>query len=101
MLKRTLSIILVILLILGTFFELLIFVTRDTTATDVSGGHISTDTTWSKASSPYMIKGNVIVDFGATLTIEPGVEVKFTDTYNLFIDGNLTAIGTSDRKSVV
>jgi len=42
--------------------------------TYITGGTITQDSTWTKARSPYVISGDVIVDNGATLTIEPGVE---------------------------
>ncbi|MDI6821921.1 MAG: S-layer homology domain-containing protein [Actinomycetota bacterium] len=45
-------------------------------ATEVSG-EITKDTTWTVAGSPYIVTDDVFVENGATLTIEPGVEVKF------------------------
>lgn len=42
---------------------------------DVSGV-ISTNTTWSNTSEPYVLIDNVLVRNGATLTIAPGVEVR-------------------------
>ncbi len=42
--------------------------------TNVSG-NITTDTTWTKANSPYFLKNPVYVINGATLTIEAGVTV--------------------------
>src|SRR5690349_13504705 len=41
------------------------------------GGPVRTDLTLHKACSPYAIKGGVDVLENATLTIEPGVEVRF------------------------
>ncbi|MBI5463766.1 MAG: right-handed parallel beta-helix repeat-containing protein [Ignavibacteriales bacterium] len=63
----------------------------DTTAS----GYISADTTWTAANSPYSVTGNVIVRSGVTLTIEPGVTVKFDADKALQIDGGLIAKGTS------
>jgi hypothetical protein len=45
-------------------------------ATDV-GGIITVDATWTLAGSPYVATSTVAVQNGATLTIEPGVTVKF------------------------
>ncbi len=60
--------------------------------TEVSG-NISTDTTWTLASSPYIVVGNVTIDPGVTLTIEPGVQVRFNQFYSLYVRGTLTAEG--------
>lgn len=62
--------------------------------TNVSGG-ISSNTIWTKANSPYIIKGNVGVDTGTTLTIESGVTVKFDGYFAFYVDGKIVANGTS------
>ncbi|MFX0201414.1 MAG: hypothetical protein ACFFCW_35305, partial [Candidatus Hodarchaeota archaeon] len=57
-------------------------------ATNVSG-HIGTDTTWTKAGSPYIVTSDISVygdtTTGVTLTIEPGVEVRFNQAQSLSI----------------
>ena len=63
-------------------------------ATPVSGT-IGEDTTWAWADSPYTVTGNVTVASGATLTIEPGVTVKFDSGKSLIVEGTLVAQGTS------
>jgi parallel beta-helix repeat protein len=55
--------------------------------------HITVDTVWNMTKSPIYIEGNVTVNYGVNLTIEPGVEVFFNGFYNLYIEGNLSAVG--------
>jgi hypothetical protein len=57
--------------------------------------HITRDTTWTILGSPYRVIGDVIVDPGATLTIEPGVRVEFSDGSSLIVSGTLYAVGTT------
>lgn len=64
--------------------------------------------TWTKSKSPYVIRGEAIVPEGKTLTIEPGVTVKFkTGTNNYYkqsgfdkgmlrVKGKLVAKGTAN-----
>ena len=65
-------------------------------ATPVSG-IIATDTTWTLAAHPYLVNGSVTVAAGVTLTIEPGVVVKFASySLDLWVDGTLIADTTPD-----
>ena len=71
------------------------------------GGLISTDTTWTLAGSPYIVTSNITVqgtdgaDGITTLTIEPGVVVKFNQYCIMDIgatsgdSGALIAAGTA------
>ena len=54
--------------------------------------------TWSVSNSPYIVTGNILVNSGETLTIEPSVTVKFDAGKVLHISGTLIARGTSDMK---
>lgn len=62
-------------------------------ATNVSG-LISSDTKWTVANSPYIVNSNLLVNFGVTLTIEPGVTVKLDTLTCIQIDGTLIAKGS-------
>ena len=61
--------------------------------TNVSG-NITTNTTWNKAGSPYYLTNNILVDNGATLTIEPGVVVEAKGHVSLNVLGSIVAVGT-------
>lgn len=70
--------------------------------TDV-GGTISVDTTWTKANSPYVLSSSLLVRGGATLTIEPGVEVRFGGNLSMTIGASfggpasIKSLGTSEE----
>jgi hypothetical protein len=77
---------------------LLVISTSIYAATDVSGS-ISLNTTWTTAGDGiYRIVGDITIDPGVTLTIQPGVTVLFTntgpDTFRILVNGTLNAIGT-------
>ncbi len=57
-------------------------------------GSISENTTWSLSKSPYIVVNNIAVEEGATLTINPGVQVKFNNGFSLTVSGTLDASGT-------
>lgn len=57
-------------------------------------GVINTNTSFTLANSPYVVTGNLLVAQGVTLTIDPGVVLRFQDEKLLKIDGTLRAIGT-------
>ncbi|MBS1779627.1 MAG: T9SS type A sorting domain-containing protein [Bacteroidetes bacterium] len=78
-----------ILLILG-----LLSLSLNVLATNVSG-YIGSNATWTKANSPYVITGDIDVDTGATLTIEPGVTIIADGNHVLYVDGRINAIGTA------
>jgi len=65
-------------------------------ATDVCGP-ISSDTTWTLSGSPYIVTCSVLVQEGVILTIEPGVEVRFSPGLALRVDGCLIARGTEEN----
>jgi len=67
--------------------------------TDVCGP-ITASTTWLKASSPYRVTCDVTVQDNVTLTIEPGVIVKFNSSRRLIVNGTLVSGGIAGDEVV-
>jgi len=63
-------------------------------------GGIYENTIWSFNNSPYIITGDVAIFPEITLTIEPGVEVRFDGYYSIEVRGMINSIGTIDNKIV-
>jgi parallel beta-helix repeat protein len=60
----------------------------------ILGQTLSGNTTWTKAGSPYTVLGSIVIPVGITLTIDPGVELRFAGGYYLYVSGKLAAQGT-------
>ncbi len=76
-------------LILSVFlvlFSLLLF-----SQTQVSGNQSGK---WSADASPFQVVGDIVITSGNSLTIEPGVTVKFMGHYQFIVHGQLQAMGT-------
>jgi len=71
---------------------ILLTITFSFSQTHIPGGNVNG--TWTSANSPYIIDGDIEVNAASTLTIDPGVEVTFSDNYRLDVYGQLLAIGT-------
>ena len=76
------------------FIILFMLSNKSYSQTNVSGG-IYSNTTWTKAKSPYIVTDTVVVFPGVTLTIQPGVTIKFnTKSFIEVREGKVIAIGT-------
>jgi hypothetical protein len=60
-------------------------------------GPITQDTFWTLVNSPFVLSNNVTVSSGVTLTIEPGVEVMFAESFWLKVNGRIVANGLEDK----
>jgi len=72
-----------------------LFISLATSAQTNITNNISTNTTFTAANSPYVIVNSVEVSPGITLTVQPGVIVKFNSGTYLHVRGTLNANGAS------
>ncbi len=61
-------------------------------STDMTGDYV-----WENPGIPYQAVGHVILEKGATLTVDPGVEVRFDQNRSFIVYGNLLALGTASQ----
>ena len=61
--------------------------------TEISEGVIADDTVWTPECGPYLIRENLLVDAGATLTIEAGTTVMTNGNKAIQFNGRLLAQG--------
>ena len=59
---------------------------------------ILTDLTLVASCSPYIAQGDVVIPSNITLTIEPGVEIRFPEDAAMWINGSIQAGGTADAE---
>ncbi|MBI4160759.1 MAG: right-handed parallel beta-helix repeat-containing protein [Candidatus Yanofskybacteria bacterium] len=77
-----------------------ILFSRGVSADTTVSGHYSTDQHWTLADSPYIVEGfgeGIVIQPGVTLTIDPGVIVKFKASTQLWVDGAVIARGTAEQ----
>ncbi len=65
----------------------------------IQGHTIYEDETW-YAGGTYVVQGGITVAQGGTLTIEPGVVIKFANQVGITVNGTLDARGADDSKIV-
>ena len=61
-------------------------------------GAVTSDTLWRLEDSPIDVSGDLTVESGVTLSIEPGVEVRFGLGSSLIVNGSLYAVGTDANR---
>ncbi|WP_143226032.1 hypothetical protein [Acidovorax sp. 56] len=65
-------------------------------------GSIATNTRWTAAQSPVTVQGNVTLDQDATLTVDPGVQIRMEPSSSFTVmRGAVRAVGTQDQPIVI
>ncbi|MEA3476311.1 MAG: T9SS type A sorting domain-containing protein [Candidatus Cloacimonadota bacterium] len=75
-------------------FGVLLTASITTADTNIPGGNVSG--IWTFAGSPYIIDGEIQIQAGDTLIIEPGVEIQFSGHYKFNVYGRLLVEGNAD-----
>lgn len=60
--------------------------------TELQGGEIIGERTLRLSESPYVLKTDLIVENGAKLFIEPGVQIRFAPMIGITVKGEITAV---------
>lgn len=68
---------------------------RDARAFTEVSGNVQGNTKWTRAGSPYYLNGNLLVEKGAVLTINEGVEIIARNKYHIEVGGELLLKGTA------
>ena len=69
--------------------------------TNIAGGTISTDSTWTLAGSPYHVNGDLTISSSGSLHIQAGVVVKFNgSSVDINVNGMLDVQGSSNNRVV-
>jgi hypothetical protein len=71
------------------------YVDNSWNAYGLDGGTVNINATWDITDTDYFIISDIYVGAGYTLTVEPGVIVKFQGGRALFVNGALRALGTT------
>jgi parallel beta-helix repeat protein len=95
--KKQLKMLLILLIMASSIFNFAnrtLFTTVNATYVE---GPITQDTIWTLVDSPFVVSKNVTVYSSATLTIEPGVDVRFGENFWLVVNGRVIANGVEDK----
>lgn len=74
----------------------LLFLSSAALAQTAVSAPVTADTRWSAAAGPYLVSGDIAVQNGATLTIDPGVTIFMAADASLtVVAGSIKALGTA------
>lgn len=85
------------IIVVFSVFYLLSLMTSDVKSIEISGNQSGQ---WTLDKSPYIVTGNIVIPENATLSIEPGVVVKFAGYYSINVRGSILALGLLGKRIV-
>jgi len=82
----------------SVIFGMLIFLMGSNVAAQTEvDGDIDTDTIWSITGSPYIVPSSLDLLSGVSLTVDPGVEIRFQFGIQMVVYGTLSAMGSETQ----
>jgi Right handed beta helix region/PKD domain len=94
--KKQLILSIILFMIFVSSFSVVLKTPSAVHATYVEGT-ITKDTIWTLIDSPFILSNDMTIDPTATLTIEPGVQVRFGGSFSITVNGAIVANGTEER----
>lgn len=70
-------------------------------ATELTGVLSGDNLHWTEENSPYRVTGNILIEEGTELVVDPGVKVYFTGDYYLKMNGTINAQGTKEKPVLI
>ncbi|OYT10444.1 MAG: hypothetical protein B6I18_09060, partial [Bacteroidetes bacterium 4572_112] len=74
------------------FILIILLLSKALMGVEIDAGSVSGS--WLKSDTPHYINGDISVENGTTLTIEPGVEVIFSGHFKFSVNGQINAVGS-------
>jgi len=62
---------------------------------------INEDLVLNKENSPYLVKGDVVIAAGASLTVPSGVEIRMAESAGIIVNGEIYIKGTSEDRVII
>jgi co-chaperonin GroES (HSP10) len=92
--KRKLKLFVILVIMIFSTFSFASKTLFQTVEATYVEGLITQDTIWTLVDSPFVVSNDITVHSNATLTIEPGVQVRFGGAFFIIVSGKLYANGT-------
>ncbi|MBR9860404.1 T9SS type A sorting domain-containing protein [bacterium] len=74
-----------------------LFISSGVQAQTVVQSVISSDQNWKALAGPFIVTGNVLIDSGVTVTVDPGTHIRSEGNFRIIVEGEFIADGSSSN----